>query len=108
MLAILVLALSGGCAVSQSEPDPAIPARVNTTLQSPRATHSELSEPPIPDGGGEGIESQPSDGPTEIDCVEAESRCESGDFKCDEIVETCDVGPDGLGENPDEYDWEGG
>ena len=108
MPAFLVLALVGGCTVSGSETDSSIPTQVDSTLQRPSTTLAQLSEPPIPYSGGEGIDSRPSEGSTEIDCVEAESLCESGDFKCDDIAETCGVGPDGLGEVPDEYDWEGG
>jgi len=33
--------------------------------------------------------------------------CEEGVFGCDELADYCDVGPDGLEELPDEYDWDG-
>jgi hypothetical protein len=29
-------------------------------------------------------------------------------YACDDIADYCDIGPDGLGELPDEYDWDGG
>jgi len=64
-------------------------------------------EPPVPFVGGVDTQIPDADGPDEVDCVDAERLCDEGVYACDDLADFCDVGPDGLEELPDEYDWDG-
>jgi len=68
----------------------------------------DVQEPPVPYVGGDGLDVPLDDESFEFDCVDAEELCESGIYPCDDIADFCDIGPDDLGELPDEYDWDGG
>lgn len=68
----------------------------------------DAQEPPVPYIGGTDDDFPLRDEPEEIDCVDAEELCDTGAFACDDIADYCDIGPDGLEELPDEYDWDGG
>lgn len=102
----------GSCSVAAPEPmespsAPTIPVTVDVPVPSD-TVFGDFDEPPVAprgDGGlGEPLESEPD----EIDCVDAEDLCDSGVYACDDIADYCDVGPDGLEELPDDYDWDGG
>ena len=67
----------------------------------------DVQEPPTVNVGSNGLKIQPADDPDGIDYVDAESLCEGGVYACDDIADYCDIGPDGLGELPDECDWDG-
>jgi hypothetical protein len=98
-----VIAISG-CASAAGNPPP-----VSTLISVPtsKTTFLELQEPPPIYVGGSGLNQDPVGEPDEIDCDEAENLCDVGAYACDDIADYCDIGPDGLGELPDEYDWDG-
>ena len=104
---VTVIALSlGACSSVESVPPPST-GLVQSLFDSPETTVWDFQEPPAVNVGGTGSEIPPADEPDEIDCVDAESLCEEGVYACDDIADYCDIGPDGLEELPDEYDWDG-
>lgn len=105
---VATLLLVSACAVAQSPAESPQPSVTEPKSAVTSLTTDDIQEPPVPYGGGSGLDAPLPEEPTEIDCVEAESLCESGRFACDDISDFCDIGPDGLGELPDEYDWDGG
>lgn len=88
-----------------------LPPRTTVLVRSfsdlPSTTVWNVQEPPAVNVGGNGLDTPPADEPDEIDCADAESLCEDGVYACDDIADYCDIGPDGLGELPDEFDWDG-
>lgn len=104
----VAVVLASSCTVDGSRPTISREVPASTIGNSDNPQQEEpLSEPPVPYVGGLHAEIPASRGPEEIDCVDAESLCEEGVFGCDELADYCDVGPDGLEELPDEYDWDG-
>ena len=80
---------------------------VHSFSDLPSTTVWDVQEPPTVNVGSNGLKIQPADDPDGIECIDAESPCEGGVYACDDIADYCDIGPDGLGELPDECDWDG-
>jgi hypothetical protein len=109
VLAVVTAVCSSGCLSTTSIPR--TPPTTDSVVSLPPKTypvHPGSEEPPVPVVGGSGIDWPRNEEPTEIDCVEAEELCDAGAYACDDIADYCDIGPDGLDELPDEYDWDGG
>ena len=112
-LTVILSALClGACSGAISEPTKSPSAStVPATITSPvpdDAIFGDFDEAPIVPRGDGGL-GEPLEGePDEIDCEEAENLCDLGDYACDDIADFCDVGPDGLEELPEDYDWDGG
>jgi hypothetical protein len=105
---LLGLQVIAGCAEVSVDPESTVIPNTTHTVAPDTSLETNVVEPPIPYGGGVTSEIPKIDGPEEVDCVDAESLCEEGVFACDDLADYCDVGPDGLEELPDEYDWDGG
>ena len=103
---VSVIALSG-CASVASDPSPVSIMIPDSTVSTTSTTVLEFLEPPPIYVGGTGLNLDPVEEPDEIDCEEAENLCDIGAYACDDIADYCDIGPDGLGELPDDYDWDG-
>ena len=101
-----VIALSG-CASVASDPTSTTVLITDLTSSTTSTLILEFQEPPPVYIGGNGLNLDLVDEPDEIDCEEAENLCETGAYACDDIADYCDIGPDGLGELPDDYDWDG-
>lgn len=106
VIGISVIALSG-CASVASDPTSTTVLITDPTSSTTSTLILEFQEPPPVYIGGNGLNLDPVDEPDEIDCEEAENLCETGAYACDDIADYCDIGPDGLGELPDDYDWDG-
>lgn len=106
VIGVSVVALSG-CASVASDPSPISNLISDSTINTTSTTVLEFQEPPPIYVGGTGLDLDPVEEPDEIDCEEAENLCDIGAYACDDIADYCDIGPDGLGELPDEYDWDG-
>ena len=91
-IGVSVVSLSG-CASVASDPSSTTVLIADLTSTTTSTSVLEFQEPPPIHVGGTGLNLDPVDEPDEIDCEEAE--------------DLCDIGPDGLGELPDEYDWDG-
>jgi len=105
---LLLLCLTG--CVTQAEEEPSdVPVTIVEDTVDDVTTFDlgDVQEPPVPYVGGSDTDFPSSEEPAEIDCVDAEELCDTGAFACDDIADYCDIGPDGLGELPDEYDWDG-
>ena len=106
----LLLLCLAGC-VTQAEEQPSdVPVTVvkDTVDDVTSIDLGDVQETPVPYVGGSDTDFPSPEEPTGIDCVDAEELCDTGAFACDDIADYCDIGPDGLGELPDEYDWDGG
>lgn len=105
---LLVLSLAG-CVTQVEERPSDVPVTVvdDTVDNGTSLDVDDVQEPPAPYIGGSDTDLPLPEEPTGIDCVDAEELCDSGAFACDDISEFCDIGPDGLWELPDEYDWDG-
>ena len=106
VVGISIIALSG-CASVASDPTSTTVLITDLTSSTTSTLVLEFQEPPPVYIDGNGLNLDPVDEPDEIDCEEAENLCEIGAYACDDIADYCDIGPDGLGELPDEYDWDG-
>lgn len=106
IIGVSVVALSG-CASVASDPSPVSTQIPDSTISTSTTTVLEFQEPPPIYVGGTGLNLDPVEEPDEIDCEEAENLCDIGAYACDDIADYCDIGPDGLGELPDDYDWDG-
>ena len=106
VVGISIIALSG-CASVASDPTSTTVLITDLTSSTTSTLVLEFQEPPPVYIDGNGLNLDPVDEPDEIDCEEAENLCESGAYACDDIADYCDIGPDGLGELPDDYDWDG-
>ena len=106
VVGVSVIALSG-CASVASDPTSTTVLITDLTSSTTSTLVLEFQEPPPVYIGGNGLNLDPVDEPDEIDCEEAENLCETGAYACDDIADYCDIGPDGLGELPDDYDWDG-
>jgi hypothetical protein len=106
MLALFV----AGCLAQTDERPAEAPTTViyDTKEDDSSLDLKDVQEPPVPYVGGSDAEFPLQDEPTEIDCIDAEELCDTGTFACDDITDHCDIGPDGSGELPDEYDWDAG
>ena len=96
-----------GCASVASDPSSTTVLFADLTSSTTSTSVLEFQEPPPIHVGGTGLNLDPVEEPDEIDCEEAEDLCDIGAYACDDIADYCDIGPDGLGELPDEYDWDG-
>lgn len=106
---LLLLCLAGCVTQAEEEPSDVPVTFIEDTVDD--ATMFDLGdvqEPPVPHVGGSDTDFPSPEEPTEIDCLDAEELCDTGAFACDDIADYCDIGPDGLEELPDEYDWDGG
>ncbi len=109
-LSIIVVTIFFGlsaCAAVESLPPTTLVVTNSSNSDFSNNTVWDVQEPPAVNVGGNGLELPLADEPDEVDCVDAESLCEEGVYACDDIADYCDIGPDGLGELPDEYDWDG-
>ena len=106
VIGISVIALSG-CASVASDPTSTTVLITDLTSSTTSTLILEFQEPPPIYVGGTGLNLDPVEEPDEIDCEEAENLCDIGAYACDDIADYCDIGPDGLGELPDDYDWDG-
>ena len=106
VVGVSVIALSG-CASVASDPTSTTVLITDLTSSTTSTLVLEFQEPPPVYIDGNGLNLDPVDEPDEIDCEEAENLCEIGAYACDDIADYCDIGPDGLGELPDDYDWDG-
>jgi hypothetical protein len=106
VIGVSVVSLSG-CASVASDPSSTTVLIADLTSTTTSTSVLEIQEPPPIHVGGTGLNLDPVEEPVEIDCEEAEDLCDIGAYACDDIADYCDIGPDGLGELPDEYDWDG-
>ena len=106
---LLSVCLAGCVAQAEEQPTESPVTVVQDTVDGSTSFDlGDVQEPPVPYVGGTDDDFPAPDEPTEIDCVDAEELCDTGAFACDDIADYCDIGPDGLEELPDEYDWDGG
>ncbi len=108
---LLIIVSTIALGVSACSTIESVPSTTTVLVRSfsdlPSTTVWDVQEPPAVNVGGNGLDTPPADEPDEIDCVDAESLCEEGVYACDDIADYCDIGPDGLEELPDEFDWDG-
>lgn len=99
----LIVALSSCESVGDEMPNQS----VVTTSSVVSAVDSELTfkDPSVPDAGGTGLPDSGRD-VEEVDCEEAETICDAGDWACDDIADYCDYGPDDGSELSDDWDWD--
>ena len=100
--------LFSSCTVVETPKNTSDLGRTSSVYNLTPTKQESLYEPSAPFSFGQGLDLLPDEELSEIDCAEAENRCESREFLCDDLTDRCDIGPDGLGELPDEYDWDGG
>jgi hypothetical protein len=109
MVWVLLSVCLAGCVarVEEQPTEPPVTVVQDTVDDVTSFDLGDVQELPVPYVGGTD-DYFPAPGETaEIDCVDAEELCDTGAFACDEIAAYCDIGPDGLEELPDEYDWDG-
>jgi hypothetical protein len=107
ILSLVSLQAIAGCAGASIDPQSTVIPGTSQVIAPESSLQPDMDGPPIPYVGGVDTEIQDVNRPEETDCVDAESLCEEGALACDDLADHCDVGPDGLEERPDEYDWDG-